>query len=133
MTQYAYFDSTVAAPSPVIGWYDTGEFDYANLPIAADLFEMTLEQWAGRTVGKWAISNGAMVAYQPPLPLPDWPALAKVALTASDTTVLRCLEHTPPVAVPAEWAAYRTQLRAIISGTAVVTALPQRPAYPSGT
>lgn len=64
------------------------------------------------------------------LPQPLAPA-ARAALDASDTTVLRCLEHA--VAVPDEWQAYRATLRAIASGASTPTALPTRPAYPAGT
>lgn len=66
MAQYAYFDSTAAAPSPVKGWYDTEAFKYPNLPAAANLLALTPSQWAARTVGCWAVSNGALVAYVVP-------------------------------------------------------------------
>ncbi|MDR3495359.1 MAG: hypothetical protein P4L82_12230 [Ancalomicrobiaceae bacterium] len=62
-------------------------------------------------------------------PSPDITAEARSALTASDMTVLRCVEAG--VAVPAEWVAYRRALRAIVAGGSA--ALPARPAYPAGT
>lgn len=60
-------------------------------------------------------------------------AQAKAALDASDITVLRCVEHG--VAVPAEWATYRADLRAIVSASTgdATQPLPTRPAYPAGT
>lgn len=54
-----------------------------------------------------------------------------LALDASDTTVLRCIEAG--VAVPAEWLAYRGALRAIVTDPTSADALPPRPEYPAGT
>lgn len=78
MTQYAYFRSADPAPSPVIGWYDTGEFAYASLPAADDLLEVTAEQWTGHFANPsgWAVSNGALVTYTP---APQTPTLAQQA------------------------------------------------------
>jgi hypothetical protein len=58
---------------------------------------------------------------------------AQVALTDSDTTILRCYENS--VTVPAVWATYRKALRAIIGATTgdATQPLPVRPAYPAGT
>jgi len=57
---------------------------------------------------------------------------AQVALDKSDTTVLRC--YSAGVAVPAAWQTYRSDLRAIFTGTdKTSTALPAAPAYPAGT
>lgn len=56
---------------------------------------------------------------------------AQDALDRSDITVLRC--HENAVAVPAAWQTYRTELRAIVSGTSPATELPARPEYPEGT
>lgn len=58
---------------------------------------------------------------------------AQAALDASDITVLRCVEHG--VTVPAEWATYRADLRAIVSASTgdATQPLPTRPAYPAGT
>lgn len=58
-------------------------------------------------------------------------AQAKAALDTSDTTIVRCYEHA--VAVPAEWQAYRADLRAVVSGSSSATSLPTRPTFPAGT
>lgn len=137
MPQYAYFDSTIAAPSPVLGWYDTDALEYPNLPAAANLLAISAAQWGERMTGRWAVSNGALVPYTPPAPsaaqlFAALQADASAALAESDRTVLRCYENS--VAVPAAWATYRAALRAIVNGTnATATALPTRPAYPAGT
>jgi hypothetical protein len=82
MAQFAYFNSAVAAPSPVIGWYDTALFDYPTLPPSADLHAVTDAQWSGRLTNPsgWAVSAGELVAYTPPAPAPT---LAQQAAAAS--------------------------------------------------
>ncbi len=70
MTQFAYFDHTHPAPSPVLGWYDTSILNYPSLPAAADLLQITADQWSGRTSGQWAVSAGSLVTYVPPAPAP---------------------------------------------------------------
>jgi hypothetical protein len=56
-------------------------------------------------------------------------AQAQAALTKSDITLVRCLEHgiTPPAA----WVSYRAELRQVINGT--LTIMPTQPSYPSGS
>lgn len=58
---------------------------------------------------------------------------AKVALSDSDLTMLRCFENG--VTVPAEWATYRKALRAILGASSgdATKPLPARPTYPQGT
>lgn len=58
---------------------------------------------------------------------------ARIALDASDVTMLRCLENA--VSVPSEWVVYRKALREIVSSTTgdATQSLPTRPAYPAGT
>ena len=60
-------------------------------------------------------------------------ASALMALSASDTTVLRYLSAQPPVAIPAALTAYREELRAIVGGTSAAAALPITPAFVPGT
>jgi hypothetical protein len=48
MPKYAYFDHTEAAPQRIRGWYNTDRRAIPNLPAAADLLEVTEEQWAAR-------------------------------------------------------------------------------------
>ena len=63
MTQYAHYDSTVASPSPVLGWYDTALLKYPNLPSSKDLLEINAAQWEARMNNDWAVSNGTIVPY----------------------------------------------------------------------
>ena len=86
MAQYAYYNSLVPSPSPVIGWYDTTEVSYPNLPPVSDLLEITPAQWAERMTGQWAVSDGALVAYTPPVPAPTL-AQQAAALIASGLTI----------------------------------------------
>lgn len=60
-------------------------------------------------------------------------ASAQLALDKSDRTVLRCIENG--VTVPATWATYRKDLRAIISAASgdPTQSLPTQPSYPTGT
>jgi len=82
MTQYAYFDSTVAAPSAVLGWYDTEFAAYPGLPAAANLLTLTEAQWADRMMGQWAVSGGTLVAYTPATPTPTPAQQAAAAISA---------------------------------------------------
>lgn len=69
--KYAEYDETVASPSPVIGWYDTDEFEYPSLPPTTRLVEMTDDEWANRMSKKFAITDGKLVEYDPkPVALP---------------------------------------------------------------
>jgi hypothetical protein len=88
MTQYAQYNPNVAGPSPVTGWYDTELFGYPNLPPASDLLEVTAAQWAARLSNPpgWAVSNGALVAYTPPPPVPTL-AQQAAALIAGGITI----------------------------------------------
>lgn len=90
MTQYAQYNPAVASPSPVTGWYDTGLFTYANLPPATNLLAVTAAQWSARLINPsgWAVSNGALVAYTPPLPAPTLAQLAASAELAGLTITL---------------------------------------------
>lgn len=84
MPQYASFNPSVAAPSPVTGWYDTTAFTYAKLPPAANLLEVTAAQWAARLANPsgWAVSAGALVPYTPPVPTPTLAQQAQAAILA---------------------------------------------------
>lgn len=94
MAQYACFNPAIAAPSPVIGWYDTGVFAYPNLPAAANLLEVTAAQWEAHFADPsgWAVSNGALVAYVPPV---SPPTLAQQALAAFAAGVQITSTSTP--------------------------------------
>ena len=70
MTQYAYFDSSATQPTPVIGWYDTVEFNYPNLPASSDLLVLTPAQWSSRMSQTWYVQNGTLVN-PPPMTVED--------------------------------------------------------------
>ena len=86
MTQYAQYNPALS-PAPVIAWFDTDEFDYPNLPPASDLLEVTPAQWADRLTNPsgCAVSNGALVAYTPPVPAPTLAQQAAAAIGAGLT------------------------------------------------
>jgi hypothetical protein len=65
MAQYASYDSSIPSPSPVVGWYDTNQFQYPHLPAAADLLEVNPSQWAlhYNSPHGFAISNGQLIEY----------------------------------------------------------------------
>jgi hypothetical protein len=64
--KYAAYDSSVPAPSPVTGWYDTDLFNYPNPP--KSWLEMSDIQWQNRMSGHWAVQNNSLVPYTPPAP-----------------------------------------------------------------
>lgn len=70
MTKYAQYNPNAAQPAPVIGWFDTDMFDYAQLPGPEQLVEITDEQWDDRMdrPSEWAIDNGQLVRAEPPSP-----------------------------------------------------------------
>ena len=70
MPKYAQFDRSLAAPSPVIGWYNTDARAYPNLPPASELVEVPADIWTAHyaNTNGWAVSNGTLVAYTPPPP-----------------------------------------------------------------
>ncbi len=76
----------------------------------------------------WVASGNTATPYT--APAPDYAALARVALIASDMVALRCMKAG--VAYPAAWLSYVRTLRAIVVGTQTGP-LPEKPAYPPGT
>jgi hypothetical protein len=84
-----------------------------------------------RTKPSWAAIEGAWAIIETQVAAKELATAARTAIAKSDITVLRCAENA--VTVPATWQAYRTALRAIISGTSTATELPSMPDYPEGT
>ena len=123
----------------------TGGFYNSDIPAArpSDAVEVSEEEHAALLAAQLSgkaiqgDSNGNPVAVNQPAPSSDQlhAALvfdAQTALNKSDVTIIRCV--SAGVTVPAAWQTYRVALRAIVGGTDTVsTALPTRPAYPSGT
>lgn len=61
MTKLAQFNAQAAQPTPVIGWFDTDEFDYPNLPAETELIALTDAEWSARVEGEWHVLAGALV------------------------------------------------------------------------
>lgn len=144
MTLYAYYNSSVSSPSPVIGFIDTEAFTFPRMPDARNLLPLTQAQWATRTDGFWAVSNGALVPY---VPVPSTGSIllykkrVKAALSSSDATMIRIIEGsalgltslTQPDVVA--FVNYRRSLRTILNETMpnIALPLPIVPTYPAGT
>lgn len=122
--------------------YDTstgipfGTHAYAEQPATLPAGEITCTEAQAQDPMAWKVVNGAVVANTAGALKRD----AKVALAATDTTMLRIAEAvalgktTWTTADVVAWAAYRAALRAIQAGTDTTsTALPAKPAYPANT
>ena len=66
MARFARFDPAAPAPAQVLGWYDTGLFNYASLPDPDAMIEMTDAQWDHRLEFPHGVAGGALVAMPPP-------------------------------------------------------------------
>lgn len=72
MPRFATFDDTVPEPRPVLGWWDTDEFDYGEgLPPPPLRVELTAEQWDARLSRAFAVQGGHLVPYTHPTPPPQ--------------------------------------------------------------
>lgn len=76
MPKFAQYDSNAAQPSSIVGWYDTDEFPYANLPAATELVLMTDAEWLTRLDAPLLVSKGKLV----PPPVPTAAQLAAAAM-----------------------------------------------------
>lgn len=87
MPKYAYYNSSVTAVSPVIGWIDADALAYPSMPAAGDLLTLTEAQWADHmsSPSGWAVSAGALVSYTPPTPAPTLAQQAAAMLSAGLT------------------------------------------------
>ncbi|GAB6968543.1 hypothetical protein JCM25156A_25810 [Komagataeibacter kakiaceti JCM 25156] len=130
MTKYAHFDSRQAAPSRVIGWYDSESFNALTLKSLpeSDLLEVTDAQWSMRYPGPWAVGDGALVAHAPAATAVPLATRASAALTQARTHVLHHYKLLDEP-TPAVWIAYLKALMAISDGTDTAsTVLPASPA-----
>jgi hypothetical protein len=127
MTQYAQYNPSVAAPSPVIGWYDTEFVTYPNVPASSDLLELTAAQWTAHVANPsgWAVSGGALVAYTPPAPVLT---LAQQAAAASVSGLTIALTGSITLAATLFPTTASTQTRI----TAVMTAVNATGDFPGG-
>ncbi len=66
MPKFAQYDSKAAQPTPVIGWYDSDENQYPNLPAATELITLTDAQWAKRMDAPRYVSGGKLVSKPAP-------------------------------------------------------------------
>jgi len=66
MAQYAQFDPKASQPAPVLGWYDTDQFNYRNLPAAEGLITLNSSQWAlhYNNPHAFAVLNGKLIDIQ---------------------------------------------------------------------
>lgn len=60
--QYAHYNPATPSPAPVLGWYDTTQFEYQNLPAETGLAEVTEAQWAMHfnDPSNWVVANGVL-------------------------------------------------------------------------
>jgi len=72
MTKFAQYDSKLVQPTPVIGWYDTGDLDYPNLPASTELVQISDAEWVTRMDAPLYILKGKLV----PKPAPTAADLA---------------------------------------------------------
>lgn len=129
MPQYVYFNSALPSPSPVIGWYDTDKETYPNLPATVNLFEVTAAQWTARNTNgavpsDWAISNGALIAYTPPVLLPTL-AQQAAALQATGLAIIS-------TATPALNATYPADVNTVTYINSELNALQQNSTFADG-
>ena len=56
--RYMHYDPLID-PSPALGWYDTGLYDYKNtIPPLKQLFEVTKDEWDRRLTEHLGIRDG---------------------------------------------------------------------------
>jgi hypothetical protein len=99
MPKYAQFDPQIT-PAPVCGWYDTDEFDYANLPPQREMLEMSEEQWSLRLDGLWAVQVGVLVPYTRPPPVLSLAQSSVVAMAEGLTVSLTGSASLQPTLFP---------------------------------
>jgi hypothetical protein len=93
MSLFAYYDHTVADPSPVIGWIDSDVTTLTDPVDPADLFEVPQGLIEAPFTGTWAVSRagpGSLVPYAPvaaPLTLDQQTSLALAAKLAAGIVI----------------------------------------------
>lgn len=130
----------VDVPPPKLGQNQAAQFVNGAWTVVSDFRNFTywLADRSQHTITDVGVEppTGYLTADPGPTPAQQWMlyrAQARALLDKSDVTVMRCVEHG--IAVPAEWSAFRTALRSILSASTgdASQALPTRPAYPAGS
>lgn len=135
MPKYAQFDPSVPAPQPVIGWYDTDAFDYPNLPAAANLLELTQEQWDARLITPF-VKNGALVAAPVPTAAQALKAAKDAQIELINSKCQKALESIVLPYPPAEtltWANQYAEAQVFTSSSSAQTPMLSAIAAASGT
>ena len=63
MAKFAWYDPTITAISPVLGWYDSERVSPEELPPSDELFPLTSREWSKRFFGRFGIEDHELVAY----------------------------------------------------------------------
>ena len=123
MTKFAQFNSLSSQPALVIGWLDTDEFDYPNLPAQSELITLTDAEWYSRMNKEWCVSGGKLVIAPQPTAIEisaktrtDRIAQIKLELEALDFKKIRPLaegDTTYLATLNAETATLRAELAAL--------------------
>ena len=114
-----------------LGWHPVTLTDQPTFDAASQTVDQVLALDGSTVVQSWtvrAMTTDEQAAYNAAAAA-SLKAQAQSALDKSDVTMIRCVEHG--VAVPTEWATYRSALRSIVSTGA--GSMPTRPNYPAGT
>lgn len=136
MPKLAQYDSKAIQPTPVIGWYDSDENQYPNLPAATELVTLSDAEWAARLDAPRYVSGGKLV----PKPAPTAADLAAqfaankaAALIAIDqfhADTVQQLAGNPTQVEKDSWAMKLTTANAVVAkatvsaeGIAFMTAL----------